>query len=184
MGLIGSTKYGVTVLSHGGAMIGYKSDMLWLPDHGVGAVILTNSDTGQLMLGPFRRYLLELLFDGKPEALEDMKASADTARKAIAEERARLVVPPDPDAVGKLAKQYANDALGPIAVSTRKGVTTFDFGEWKSDVASRKNDDGTLSFVAITPGQDGFQFVVGASGDGKRTLTLRDAQHEYVFVEQ
>ena len=29
---------------------------------------------------------------------------------------------------------------------------------------------------------DGFDFVVGAK-DGKRALTVRDNQHEYVFVE-
>src|SRR6185503_19422336 len=114
----------------------------------------------------------------------DLKASAARAKQALAEERTHLTVPPDPEAVGKLAKKYANDALGPITVSTKKDVTTFDFGEWKTVVASRKNDDGTLSFVGTTPGQDGFGFVVGATGEGKRTLTLRDAQHEYVFVEQ
>ena len=34
------------VVHHGGATFGYLSDMMWLPDHGVGAVILTNSDAG------------------------------------------------------------------------------------------------------------------------------------------
>jgi len=58
-------------------------------------------------------------------------------------------------------------------------ATRFDFGEWASDVASRTNDDGTLSFVAIS---GGFNFVVGKA-DGKRTLTLREAQAEYVFAE-
>jgi hypothetical protein len=45
-------------------------------------------------------------------------------------------------------------------------------------VASRKNDDGTISFITI----DGFNFVVGES-DGSRALIIRDAQHEYAFVE-
>jgi hypothetical protein len=49
-------------------------------------------------------------------------------------------------------------------------------------VASRANDDGTSSFVTTSPGTVGFDFVVGSAG-GKRTLTLREAQHEYVFVE-
>ncbi|HEX8952194.1 MAG TPA: serine hydrolase, partial [Polyangia bacterium] len=61
--------------------------------------------------------------------------------------------------------------------------TVFDFGEWKSPVASRKNDDGTFSFFTIEPGLGGVELVVGEK-DGKRTLTTRDAQHEYVFVEQ
>jgi hypothetical protein len=93
-------------------------------------------------------------------------------------------VPADPAAVAGLAKHYDNEALGAIDVKANGAVVTFDFGEWRSEVASRKNDDGTLSFVTITPGQDGFQFVVGSADAGKRALTLRDAQHEYVFLEQ
>jgi hypothetical protein len=58
----------------------------------------------------------------------------------------------------------------------------FDFGEWKSTVASRKNDDGTMSFITIDPAVYGFEFVVGERG-GKRVLIIRDGQHEYVFNE-
>ena len=61
-------------------------------------------------------------------------------------------------------------------------ATVFDVGEWKSAVASRKNDDGTISFITIDPTLDGFEFVV-ADKDGKRRLITRDAQHEYVFEE-
>jgi hypothetical protein len=50
-------------------------------------------------------------------------------------------------------------------------------------MASRKNDDGTISFITIDPTMDGFEFVVGAKA-GKRSLVIRDAQHEYVFEER
>jgi hypothetical protein len=55
-------------------------------------------------------------------------------------------------------------------------------GEWKSTVASRKNDDGTISFITIDPTLDGFEFVVGERA-GKKVLVIRDGQHEYTFVE-
>ena len=56
-----------------------------------------------------------------------------------------------------------------------------DVGEWGSEMASRRNPDGTVSFLTVTPGVLGFEFVVG--GGETRTLTVRDAQHEYVFRE-
>jgi hypothetical protein len=59
----------------------------------------------------------------------------------------------------------------------------FDVGEWRSNVASRKNDDGTTSFITIDPTLDGLTFVV-SERDGKRGLVLRDAQHEYAFIEE
>jgi hypothetical protein len=39
-----------------------------------------------------------------------------------------------------------------------------------------------MSFETISPAVTGFEFVVGERG-GKRTLTTRDGQHEYVYVE-
>jgi hypothetical protein len=58
----------------------------------------------------------------------------------------------------------------------------FDVGEWKSVVASRRNDDGSISFITIDPTLEGLEFVV-ADRDGGRSLVMRDAQHEYTFQE-
>jgi CubicO group peptidase (beta-lactamase class C family) len=182
MGLTVDRTYGVPMVHHGGSMAGYKSDIYFLPDSGIGAVLLTNSDNGGMLLGPFRRRLLEVVFDGKPEAVADVAASAARYKAALAQERQRLIVPADPTLVSNLAKQYSSKELGGLTVLSRGGVTTFDFGEWSSTVASRKNDDGTISFITIDPTNDGFEFVVGNRG-GKRVLIIRDAQHEYVFTE-
>jgi CubicO group peptidase (beta-lactamase class C family) len=182
MGLIVDRTYGVPVVSHGGSMSGFKSNLYFLPDSGIGAVLLTNSDNGGMLLGPFRRRLLEVVFDGKLEAADDVASRAATHKAALAKDRERLVVPPSPPLVAVLAKRYSSKELGDLAVFTQDGVTTFDLGEWKSTVASRKNDDGTTSFITIDPGTDGFEFVVGERA-GKRILIIRDGQHEYVFTE-
>jgi hypothetical protein len=145
-------------------------------------VLLTNADNGGMLLGPFGRRLLEVVFDGKLEAAGDVAAQAERHRAALAKDRERLVVPADPAQVAGLAKRYSSKELGDLTVLSLDGVTTFDFGEWKSTVASRKNDDGTISFITIDPGTDGFEFVVGERA-GKRVLIIRDGQHEYVFTE-
>jgi CubicO group peptidase (beta-lactamase class C family) len=182
MGLVVNTRYGIPVVSHGGSLFGYKSDMIFLPDHGVGAVILTNSDAGGYLPGLFRRRLLEVLFDGQPEAVEQAKVAVAQRAASIAKRRERLVVPADAAEVGKLAARYINPELGALQVHAQDGATIFDFGKWHSAVASRRNDDGTMSFISIDPTVDGFTFVVGER-DGKRALIIRDAQHEYAFVE-
>jgi hypothetical protein len=169
-------------VSHGGSLFGYKSDMIFLPDHGVGAVVLTNSDTGGFLTGLFRRRLLEVLFDGKPEAVEQAKIAVAQRQANIAKNRERLVVPADAAEVGKLAALYSSPALGTLRVRAQDGATIFDFGKWHSSVASRRNDDGTTSFISIDPTVDGFNFVVGER-DGKKALIIRDNQHEYAFVE-
>jgi len=183
MALMVDTRYGIQVVHHGGDMAGYHSDMIWLPDHGVGAVILTNADSGVTIRGPLLRRLLEVLFDGKPEAEEALKVAAAQRQAAIAKERERLTVPADPDAVAKLAPRYVSPALGEVTVLKEASATLFNVGEWKSAVASRKNDDGTISFITIDPTISGLEFVVADEG-GRRRLITRDAQHEYVFTEE
>jgi CubicO group peptidase (beta-lactamase class C family) len=183
MGLIVETKYDVTVVHHGGDLIGYHSDMMWLPEHGVGAVILTNGDPGWTIRDSFKRKLLEVLFDGRKEADADIAAAAKSWYERIAAERKLLEAPAAADVAAGLAPAYASPVLGEIAVRRKKGKTVLDFGEWKSEVASRKNPDGTISLVTIVPGMAGIDFVVGNAA-GKRTLTVRDQQHEYVFIER
>jgi CubicO group peptidase (beta-lactamase class C family) len=182
MALMVDTRYGIPVVHHGGDLAGYHSDMIWLPDQGVGAVILTNADSGVTIRGPLLRKLLEVLFDGRPEADETLKAAAAQRQAAIAKNRERLVVPADPAAVARLASRYVSPALGEVNVLKEGTATLFDVGEWKSAVASRKNDDGTTSFISIDPTFVDFEFVV-ADKDGTRRLVTRDAQHEYVFEE-
>ena len=149
----------------------------------MGAVILTNGDSGASLRGPLLRRLLELLFDGKPEAEEMLKVGAAQRKAAIAKERERLVVPADAALAARLAPRYRSPALGEVRILKEGSATVFDVGEWRSAVASRRNDDGTVSFISIDPTLSGFEFVVADEG-GQRRLVTRDAQHEYVFVEE
>jgi CubicO group peptidase (beta-lactamase class C family) len=179
MGLMVDTTYGVPVVHHGGDMVGFHSDMMWLPEQQVGAVVLTNGDPGWLIRSGFRRKLQEVLFDGRAEADADLAAAARNFFAQLGADRKTLVVPANAQEAGKLNAHYRNAALGEVAVQRSGTKTSFDFGEWQSEVASRRNPDGTTSFITISPGVSGFEFVVGSGA--KKTLTLRDAQHEYLF---
>jgi CubicO group peptidase (beta-lactamase class C family) len=183
MGLKIDRSMGTPLLQHGGSSFGFISNMLWLPEHDVGAVILTNSDAGGAgMRYLFRRRWLEVLFDGNAEAVPNLPIEAARIADVVAAERKQLTVPADPAAAGTLAARYRNDALGDIVVTRKGAATWFDFGGWNSEVASRTDDDGTTTFVTIAPGARGFELVV-ADKDDQRALVLRDAQHEYVFAE-
>ena len=183
MGLMVDATWGIPVVHHGGDLVGYHSDMIWLPDHNVGAVILTNADPGVIIRTAFRRKLLEVLFDGQPLADAELTAAGRQLLQSITSERERLTLPADDADTAQLAAHYHSDALGDIAVSHDRGNTYFDVGEWKTPVASRHNPDGSVSFVTTSPGITGLQIVVGPAAAGKRTLVIRDAQHEYVFTE-
>jgi CubicO group peptidase (beta-lactamase class C family) len=182
MGLETNNRWSVPIIHHGGSLFGYKSDWMILPDSGVGAVLLTNADNGGMLLHPFMRRLVEVLFDGKPEAIGDVDSAAANYHAVLAKERQRLTVPASQDEVSKLARHYSSTALGDLKVERKDVDTVFDFSGWRSAVASRKNDDGTTSFITIDPTRRGFEFVE-AGRNGKRALIIRDGQHEYVFSE-
>lgn len=181
MGLMDDQTYGISIIHHGGDLIGFHSDIIAIPSAGVGAVILTNSDSGVELRGPFLRRLLELLYDGKPEAAVDVAVTAKNDARAVAVARKLLTVPASPAAAAQLASYYTNPSLGHIRVRRDAKGLIFDFGMWNSHVASRKNPDGTLSFITIDPGVDGFEFVL-ANKNGKRQLITRDGQHVYTYV--
>ena len=180
MGLMVDTEYGTPVVHHGGDMIGFHSDMMWLPEHGVGAVVLTNGDPGWVLRTVFQRKLLEVLFDGRDEADAEVASAAENFYTYRAADRDLLTVPANAAEASNLSAHYQNDAMGDIEVHRDGDRTVFDFGEFRSEVASRENPDGSISFVTIDPGIDGFDFVVG--DDAGKTLTIRDSQHEYIFT--
>jgi CubicO group peptidase (beta-lactamase class C family) len=181
MGLEVDRTWGVSVVHHGGSLAGYKTDIMLIPDADIGAVILTNGEEGQMLLRPFMRRLLELLYDGKPEAAGDVAAAAKRNQAEIAKEAERVSVTPDPAAVAALAPAYANADLGSLrVVKTARGVD-FTFRTLSTPMGTRKNDDGTISFVALDPTLLFFPLVVSMEA-GKPALIARDSQHEFKFV--
>jgi len=182
MGLEVDQTYGVTLISHGGSLVGFKSNWYAIPEAGVGAVILENSDEGDPLVGAFGRRLLEVLYDGKPLAEDQIKATAAALGQSVAKLRELVADPPDAAAAAALAHHYVNPDLGHIDVRAEGPRVIFDFGPWKSHVVSRKNPDGTIAFIPIDPGAARAAFVAG-SADGKRQLTVRDGQHVYSYSE-
>ena len=85
------------------------------------------------------------------------------------------------DQVAALAPAYSNADLGPLKVSKTGNGVTFAFRTMETPMGTRKNEDGTISFVALDPTLLFFPLVVGTK-DGAPTLTARDSQHEFVFT--
>ena len=183
MGLFDEVVDGIPVVTHGGTLQGFHSDFWVLPEAGIGAVLLTNADSGPAMFTPFLRRLLEVTYGGKPEAVAEV-ASATTRLKAQATaRRARLTVPGDPAALANLASRYRDTQLGNvIAISDKNGDKWIEAGAIEGPLATRKNADGTVSIVSIAPGGIGVDAVIGMA-NGIRTLTIRDSQHDYVYTQ-
>jgi CubicO group peptidase (beta-lactamase class C family) len=183
MGLFQRDASGVQVVTHGGTLLGYHSTWFALPESGVGLVILTNSDPGASMLAPTLRRLLEILYDGQPEAARDITAAATRIKAQTTAKRERLTYPGDPAVLANLAGHYSDPSVGQISISEKNGQKWIKAGFVEGPIATRKNADGSVSIVSVGPGNIGVEALVGTK-DGKRTLNINDGQQtQYLYVE-
>jgi CubicO group peptidase (beta-lactamase class C family) len=183
MGLMDEVISGVEVVTHGGTLQGFHSDWWVLPGTGIGAVILTNADSGPAMLAPFLRRLMEVVYDGKPEAAKEVASAAARQKVQAKARRAKLTLPGDPAMLADLAAKYRDPELGnTITIGERNGAKWVKAGFIEGPVATRKNADGSTSLVSIAPGAIGVDALIGAR-NGARTLTIHDSQHDYVYTE-
>jgi len=183
MGLFQRDASGVQVVTHGGTLLGYHSNWYALPESGVGLVILTNADPGAQMFGPVLRRLLEILYDGQPEAARDIAAAAARTKTQARAKRDRLTYPGDPAVLGNLAGHYSDPSVGQITITEKNGQKWIKAGFVEGPLATRKNADGTISVISAGPGNIGVDALVGTR-DGKRTLTINDGQQtQYVYSE-
>lgn len=183
MGLFNRIAWGVPVITHGGTLLGYHSNWYALPDQQVGAVILTNADSGAAMLDPFLRRLLEVLFDGRPEAASEVTAAAARLKAQASARRSRLTVPGDSAVLANLAARYHSPEGGSITITDHGKAKWVDAGSIEGPIATRKNPDGSISVVSIGPGVIDLDALIGVDRNKHRTLTVQDSQHNYVYTE-
>lgn len=180
LGLVVDEHRGLTIYGHGGGLGGWSSTMFFLPDHDVGAVVLTNLGDGAAWLLPFRRKLIELLFDARPEADEDLAFAVQERRQDRAREAARIDLQPDVAWLQRFRGTWSSPELGAVTIRIDGGRGQFDAGEWRSAVGRKTEDDGTIKLVLTTPPWN-FEFIPGEQA-GATTLTLDAGQQRYLFT--
>lgn len=173
------TRYGVPILEPAGNSMGFRSQMLLLPEHGAGIVILTNTTgVGGDFAEVVQRRALETLFPELARRAEgELEARAAARREAIAQALAAVEVSPEPGWTQRLAGTYAHPALGEVTLGA-DGV--LDAGEWRSRYGRHP---ASGSVVLLDPPFAGGVLAVGGD-DARRTLTIDFPPHPYELVRR
>lgn len=182
MGLEDDASKGVSVIQHGGSLFGYMSNWFAVPAARVGVVVLTNSERGYTLANGVKRRLLELLYDGKPEAAENIASAAKRADEDRAKLRSEVDLRVTPAQAAPYLGSYGNADLGSLTIAFEGDKLMARATSIWSEVAPKRNKDGTTSLVMVSPGLFGMDLLV-TSRNGKRALVLNDSQHEYVFTD-
>jgi CubicO group peptidase (beta-lactamase class C family) len=168
---------------HGGALAGYTSFMFFLPDHDVGAVMLTNIGyPNPFVHGQFSRKIFELLFDGRDEAREDLDLALNEAKAWRKEINTRFNLSPGKAFFDPFVGRYKHPLYGELKISfdAKKGAW-LDVGEWRSRLGKKREEDGTEKLVTTSaPWLDWPEFV-RKERDGKTVLEFQDGQRKVIL---
>ncbi|MCB9652409.1 MAG: serine hydrolase, partial [Deltaproteobacteria bacterium] len=168
---------GVTVLGHGGNNMGFSSDLWFLPDVGVGVVLLFNVQDTSDFRRVVKRRALELIFDAAPKAEGQLEYAVQRTKEARAEAMARLA-PVDPELGERLAGRYADPNLGALVLAWN-GSLWAEFGEYRSELLMQREGEG-VTLVTKAPPLAGLPLVVTEEG-GRPALALDADQTRYLF---
>ncbi|MGI8486609.1 MAG: serine hydrolase domain-containing protein [Thermomicrobiales bacterium] len=143
LGWISGAFGGQRLVSHGGATLGFTSQIAFLPEGNVGVVILTNGAEQSLFNSAVMLRLLELLFDLPPVIDTLLPSALASAMQQWADLRAQLG-PVDPAVVTPYLGHYANSDLGEITLTLQEGKLVFKAGGFHSELRAQLGADGTV----------------------------------------
>ncbi|MFK5948603.1 MAG: serine hydrolase domain-containing protein, partial [Methylococcales bacterium] len=183
MGLEVAKQKGISFIEHGGSLFGYKSNFFFVPELGIGGVVLTNADNGYPLAKFVRNKVFEMIFSGKQQAEKSFKESIDSERKGLKEWTKDWVEMPSEAVLKRIGKQYTNAKLGVLLTSQKNQELYFTFNKGATLAVAELNDPELgLSLITKEAGLLGLAFSVVEEGSKIPQLILRDAQFEYVFT--
>jgi CubicO group peptidase (beta-lactamase class C family) len=143
LGWISGAFGGQRLIHHGGATLGFTSQVALLPDAGVGIVVLTNGAEQGLFGNVVMLRLLELLFDLPPTIDAMLPSALASARQGWADLQVQLGLV-DQAAVEPYLGHYANPDLGEITLTLPEGRLVLDASGFRSELRPQSDADGTI----------------------------------------
>jgi len=173
------------VLSHAGNTIGFSSEFLFLPEAGLGIVVLTNQQ-GSLLNSAVSSRFLELVFDQPQEADETFTFALDQRRSSLQNALDKVREIAGPEALAIAVGTYTNDALGEITLSVNDaGVLVLDSGDFQTTlwqyIDPEQQEEGEYGFVMADAPLAGLPLTFEPAEGGGYTVKLGSGVTEYIF---
>jgi len=183
LGLFIENNKGINIVQHGGNTMGFTSDMLFLPDHNVGMVVLTNASGVNGFRNALKQKLLEVLLGAKPMSAEMIQSSAKTYKDMVMKTRERVSTKKtDTQWISDYIGRFKNSDLGGIEIKKTSHGFEIANPRWTSKLGSAKEQTGEkLLSLTSAPWSGAVELRVQRE---PKKLILDDAQVKYEFVEE
>jgi hypothetical protein len=171
--------HGLRLIHHGGNTLGFSSDLAFLPDEGIGIVVLANAQAANAFTEGMRNRLLELLYGLSALYDEQIDYALEQSESTYAALMAQIADVPS-DLAAETAGLYISDVLGPVTLSIEDDELILDAGEFRTRLKLAIGDvNGTdVTFVAADPPIPGTPFQL--RNDGQQ-LILELETDAYTF---
>jgi CubicO group peptidase (beta-lactamase class C family) len=178
LGVFTDADLGVPTFGHGGNTIGFTSDLVFLPEHDVGLVVLTNAGGANSFRSAVHRKFLELAFAGKAQAERDLAHALAQAKTEMAAEVALIDAAAPASWFDALIGRYRADGIGAVEVRRDGDRVIFDAGEWSSAISRYRGRDGSDWIILTDPPWAGFTLMLADDG-GRPKLVIDAGQQKY-----
>lgn len=180
--LVGEYK-GQPLISHGGNTFGFTSDFAFLPDAGLGIVVLTNAQGSNLFNDGVRTRLFELVFEQEAEADAQLQFAYEQLRQANEEVVGRMVETVETGAVEPFVGLYQNQALGELSLTLEDGELWLDAGEFRSGLLPLLDEAGERveGYLLLDPPLKGMLVKLERDEDDRPILVFGEGVIQYTF---
>jgi CubicO group peptidase (beta-lactamase class C family) len=180
LGLFCATAQGLETIGHGGNTLGFTSDLWFIPEKDLGAVVLTNLRLANGLLSAIQAKIFELVFGGAATAELAIYAMAksETQRLAALHERVKTDIS-STAWIEALAGDYQCPELGPARIARQGESWWVEFESWGSRLGAEAQSDGARLLMLLSPPWSG-TLSLQVQDDGAK-LVLDGGQNQYVF---
>ncbi len=173
---------GLQVLNHGGNTLGFTSEFAFLPEVGVGVLVLTNAQGTNLFNEAVRGRLFELVFEQPAQSEELVAFGLEQIEQALADLQEGLLPVVDENAVAPYLGAFSSPVLGTITLAFEHGVLTLDAGEFRTELRPSADAEGEVEhYVAMEGPVAGAPFEFSEE-EGESVIVLGEGVVSYTFV--
>ncbi len=173
---------GLRLLYHEGNTLGFTSDLAFLPDVGLGIVVLANAANSNAFDEAVRFRLFELAYGQPADHDLQLKLAFKVQMRKMQNPEVALKPGADPEQVAPYLRSFTNPALGDIVLSITGGKLMLDAGEFAVELRPRAQQAGTPVYVAFGPPLTGVPFEFTQAADGKPAIVLLAPPDAYTFT--
>ena len=184
LGWMISDYQGLPLISHGGNTLGFTSELMFLPNSGIGIAVLTNARGSNAFNQGVVFRTLELLFDQPPAFQEQIDYVLQTSNGASLDVANRVGDAPSLSDVAFYLGTYANGVLGEVQLAWGANTGfTLDAGEFTSELRPVNGaEEGGVNFVGWDGVLAGQPLTIRFDDAGTPQIELTTGVDAYLFA--